>query len=109
MSRKPCGRETNTLQDDRALGGPYAATAVRRSFETTLGRISRDFSTSAALLKRLPQLRVHSVLGKWLYISQTHADFEAVALEVAEMARRRDPLLGVEPKPRKRSAKRSTS
>jgi hypothetical protein len=60
----------------------------------------------AALLKRFPQLRVHPVLGKWLYISQKHAEFESVAVEVAEMAQRRDPLLGVEPKPRKRAAKR---
>jgi hypothetical protein len=60
----------------------------------------------AGLLKRFPQLRVHPVLGKWLYISQKHAEFESVAVEVAEMAQRRDPLLGVEPKPRKRAAKR---
>jgi hypothetical protein len=68
----------------------------------------------AALLKRVPQLTVHPVLGKWLYISQTHRAFEGVALEVTEMARRRDPLLGVEPKTRKRplsrrSTERSTS
>jgi hypothetical protein len=60
----------------------------------------------AKLLERYPQLQVHPVLGKWLYLSQKHSEFERVALEVAEMTRRRDPLLGVEPKPRRRAAKR---
>jgi hypothetical protein len=53
-----------------------------------------------SLLKQFPQLTPHKVLSKWLYISQRHAEFESVALELAELARRRDPRLGVESKAR---------
>jgi hypothetical protein len=54
----------------------------------------------ASLLRQFPQLVSHQVLGKWLYISQTHAEFESVALDLAALARRRDPRLGVESKAR---------
>jgi len=54
----------------------------------------------ASLRRQFPQLTPHQVLGKWLYLSQTHAEFESVALELAELARRRDPRLGVESKAR---------
>jgi hypothetical protein len=60
----------------------------------------------AELLQRFPQLAPHPIVSKWLYISQAHQEFESVALEIAGAARQRDPLLGVEPKPRKRTAKR---
>ncbi|MGD0629311.1 MAG: hypothetical protein ABR987_08155 [Terracidiphilus sp.] len=49
-----------------------------------------------------PQLVSHEVLGKWLYISQAHPEFESVAVDIAAMARRRDPRLGVESKARMR-------
>lgn len=49
-----------------------------------------------SILKQFPQLVSHSVLGKWLYLSQTHLEFESVAIELANLARRRDPRLGVE-------------
>ena len=54
----------------------------------------------ASLLRQFPQLVSHAVLGKWLYISQTHSEFESVALDLAALARRRDPRLGVESKAR---------
>ena len=56
----------------------------------------------ASLLSQFPQLVSHEVLGKWLYISQTHAEFESIALDLAALARRRDPRLGVESKARMR-------
>jgi hypothetical protein len=56
----------------------------------------------ASLLKQFPQLVSHEVLGKWLYISQSHSEFESVAVELATMARRRDPRLGLESKARMR-------
>jgi hypothetical protein len=49
----------------------------------------------ASLLRQFPQLISHEVLGKWLYISQAHGEFESVALDLAMLARRRDPRLGV--------------
>jgi hypothetical protein len=50
----------------------------------------------ASLLGQFPQLVTHKVLGKWLYLSQMHAEFETVALDLANLARKRDPRLGVE-------------
>jgi len=51
---------------------------------------------------QFPQLVSHQVLGKWLYISQTHGEFESVAMDMARLAHRRDPRLGVESKVRMR-------
>lgn len=56
----------------------------------------------ASILAQFPQLVSHEVLGKWLYISQAHPEFESVAAEIAAMARKRDPRLGVESKARMR-------
>ena len=49
----------------------------------------------AALQHEFPQLVSHKVLGKWLYISQNHPEFETVATEMVELAKRRDTRLGV--------------
>ena len=51
----------------------------------------------AALQAQFPQLKPHKVLGKWLYLSQIHPEFESVASELVELARRRDPRLGIQP------------
>ena len=56
----------------------------------------------ASILAQFPQLVSHEVLGKWLYISQAHPEFESVAIDLAVMARKRDPRLGVESKARMR-------
>ena len=60
----------------------------------------------AALRDQFPQLVPHKVLGKWLHLSLSHPEFETIALELAAMARKRDPRLGVESKPRKRPSVR---
>lgn len=57
----------------------------------------------AALIDEYPALAPHSVLGKWLYVSQRHPEFEAVAQEMVALARQRDPRMGVVPGKRKRS------
>jgi hypothetical protein len=56
----------------------------------------------ASIRSQFPQLVSHEVLGKWLYLSQSHPEFEPVAVELAAMARKRDPRLGVESKARMR-------
>jgi hypothetical protein len=56
----------------------------------------------AALLSEFPQLRPHTVLGKWLYISQSHREFESVAVEIVSLALKRDRRLGVDPGARRR-------
>ena len=57
----------------------------------------------AALVTELPQLTPHKVLGKWLYLSQSHSEFESVATKIVELMRRRDRRLGVEASPRRLS------
>lgn len=59
----------------------------------------------AALIDEIPALRAHPVLGKWLYVSQSDPAFEAVVQHVTALVRARDPRIGVEPTPRKRSRK----
>jgi hypothetical protein len=55
-----------------------------------------------SLRGQFPQLKAHKVLGKWLYLSQTHPEFESVAVELATLARKRDARLGVESKAKMR-------
>lgn len=49
-----------------------------------------------AMLQQYPQLAPHTVLGKWLYLSQAHPEFESIASELVLLARKRDPRLGVD-------------
>lgn len=53
-----------------------------------------------ALLADFPELAPHPILPKWLYLPETADRFEAVAARLVTLARRRDPRLGVIPKPR---------
>jgi hypothetical protein len=76
----------------------------------------------AALRAELPDLVVHSVIGKWLYLPESAPTFEESAAVLVRMARTGDPRLGVEatlpvrgrgrpskPKPkRKRTTARAT-
>lgn len=55
----------------------------------------------AALQADFPMLGEHPILGKWLYVSQSHPRFEAVALSLVRLVRSRDPRIGVLPAPRK--------
>jgi len=56
----------------------------------------------AALINDYPSLQPHPVLGKWLYIAQSHAAFEETAQELIARLAENDPRIGVEPKGRKR-------
>ncbi|WP_353190880.1 hypothetical protein [Pandoraea pnomenusa] len=55
----------------------------------------------ASLQQEIPALRPHPVLGKWLYVPESDADFEAVAKRVVQLVLAGDPRIGIEPKPRK--------
>ena len=59
----------------------------------------------AALLADMPSLKVHPILGKWLYLPQSDEAFESIAATLAELAVVRDARLGVTPKPRARRSK----
>lgn len=61
----------------------------------------------AALQAQWKGLKAHTVLGKWLYLSQKHAAFEQVATAIVEQIRMRTPLIGVDPKPRKRKREKA--
>ncbi|HWB61674.1 MAG TPA: hypothetical protein VG733_19480 [Chthoniobacteraceae bacterium] len=54
------------------------------------------------LIAQWKALRSHEVLGKWLYLSQSHAAFESVAPAIVRAIYREDPRIGIEPKPRKK-------
>ena len=60
----------------------------------------------AALRHEFPALTPHPVLPKWLYLPEATAAFERTATRLVELARARDPRLGVTPRPRKRSPRR---
>ena len=59
----------------------------------------------AALIEEVPALRPHPVLGKWLYVPQDDPAFETTVDAMTALVLARDPRIGVEPKPRKRSGK----
>ena len=44
-----------------------------------------------------PMLSPHPVLGKWLYLPETHDDFESIAMDLVERIRSCDPRFGVIP------------
>jgi hypothetical protein len=54
----------------------------------------------------MPALRPHPVLGKWLYLPQTEAEFESVAQHLTARVLAGDPRIGIAPKPRKPSQPR---
>jgi hypothetical protein len=59
----------------------------------------------AALIDEMPALKPHPVLGKWLYVRQDDPAFEDIAQRLTALVLARDPRVGVEPKPRRRSAR----
>lgn len=58
-----------------------------------------------SLLAEFPALRQHPVLKKWLYLPEDHADFETTARKLVELARARDPRVGIPPSSKKKRAK----
>jgi hypothetical protein len=52
----------------------------------------------ASLRAELPSLAPHPILPKWLYLPEAADDFERVAGRLVQLARQRDPRLGVVPK-----------
>ncbi len=64
--------------------------------------VGTDRAHHASLMAEFPALAPHSILPKWLYLPETHDDFEKVAVRLVGLSRRRDPRIGVAPKPRKR-------
>jgi hypothetical protein len=63
--------------------------------------VCTEHSLQPALLAEFPALSPHPVLPKWLYLPESADRFEPLATQLVALARRRDPRLGVMPKPRK--------
>jgi hypothetical protein len=69
--------------------------------------VCTDRAHHAALLAEFPELVPHPILPKWLYLSEAADTFERTAVRLVELARRRDPRLGVVPQPKKRRRDKS--
>ena len=57
-----------------------------------------------SLLADFPALRQHPVLKKWLYLPESAETFERDARRLVQLARTRDPRIGIPPSPKKKKA-----
>jgi hypothetical protein len=57
-----------------------------------------------SLQAEFPALSPHPILPKWLYLPESSDAFERVGERLVELASRRDPRIGVVPKPKRRKA-----
>lgn len=64
--------------------------------------VCTDRERHAALRAEFPLLTPHSILPKWLYLPASNPVFEKVAEKLVQLARHRDPRLGVLPTLRKK-------
>jgi hypothetical protein len=55
----------------------------------------------AALRAEFAELAPHPILPKWLYLPESADGFERVAERLVQLARERDPRIGIAPKPAK--------
>lgn len=67
--------------------------------------VATDRDRQPALVAEFPVLSPHAILPKWLYLSAESDAFDRVAARLVSLSRRRDPRIGVEPKPKKKSRK----
>jgi hypothetical protein len=63
--------------------------------------VCTSHESHAALQAEFTILKPHPILPKWLYLPETADAFEAIATKLVALARRRDPRIGITPKPRK--------
>jgi len=82
--------------DDRLV---WVSAAGRPPWHGILVPTAREHHT--ALRRAVPALRVHPVLGKWLYLPARHPEFEAVADLVAGLIADGDARIGVVAPPRR--------
>jgi len=59
----------------------------------------------ASLQKSFPSLEPHTVLGKWLYLSESCDDFDEVMRNLCNLVLEDDARIGVIAKPKKRRKK----
>lgn len=54
-----------------------------------------------SLKEEFAGLKVHAILGKWLYLPEGAEDFEETAARLVDRIREGDPRIGVAPTPRR--------
>ena len=64
--------------------------------------VATDRSFHPLLQVDFPELIPHPILPKWLYLPESADSFERSAARLVALARRRDPRLGVLPKPKRK-------
>lgn len=63
--------------------------------------VATDQRHHASLCAEFPRLAPHRLLGKWLHLPESADEFETLARRVVALVRRRDPRIGVVPRPRR--------
>jgi hypothetical protein len=66
--------------------------------------VGTEHAHHPSLVAELPSLAPHPILPKWLYIPETADDFERTGSRLVQLARERDPRIGVVPKAKARRA-----
>lgn len=64
--------------------------------------VCTDRQHHAALRAEFGELAPHPVLPKWLYLPESADKFESCAVRLVRLAARRDPRIGVTPRPKRR-------
>ena len=67
--------------------------------------VPSDREHHASLRRTIPALRVHPVLGKWLYLDARSEEFDAAAQRLVDLVLTDDPRIGVEPSTRRRKSR----
>lgn len=88
------------------LGGNLALCFTAKSEPWRGVLVCTEQAHHAALMASLPELAPHPILPKWLYLPETAAGFERAAVQLVQLARRRDPRIGVIPQPAKTRKRR---
>jgi hypothetical protein len=63
--------------------------------------VATDHCHHESLRHEFSNLLPHPILPKWLYLPDASPRFEATVTKLVEAVRRRDPRIGIEPKPRR--------
>lgn len=68
--------------------------------------VCTDHAHHPALCAEFADLRPHPILPKWLYLPEAADGFERAGQRLVELARRRDPRIGIVPKVRQKRARK---
>lgn len=68
--------------------------------------VCTDRTQHEALIASIPALAPHAILPKWLYLPESAPTFERDAEKLVQLARKRDPRVGIEAKTKRKSPKR---